>query len=111
MNKNQEGSNNCKHTYIVCLGSKEKENYNYCLDCHERVYHGFYGSFVIDASEYLEDYQVETKEERIRKLGVIKEHLESFMEKEFFIKEEGISLFKTIVEEKREQKIKKLKIS
>ena len=106
---NQIAQEKCNHSYIIELGEDKIHgiNYDYCLNCGKRIEQNFYHCIVLNATYYLEEFPIDTEQNRKIKMALIKERFQQIMLETGITKPEFIiSDFKLEVEEKRNQMIK-----
>ena len=98
----------CSHDHIIKIGENKKtrDKYDYCLNCGERVRKNFYHCLVLDATYYLEEYPVETENERQLKVYMIQKRFQQMMLETGIAKPEFlINCLKKEVEEKRKEMV------
>ncbi len=77
----RENQTFCCHDYVVYLGENKetKEVFNYCLTCGEREHGLNFHALCINASLYLDEYPIETEEQRRVKMQVIRNQFQELM--------------------------------
>ena len=112
MNETVVTDNRCKHTYILYLGKNPQgsEQYQYCLTCGQRIRGVNYGCLVTDATRFQDVMPVDTEEDRQRKVALLQSEYLSIAEQESWkCKEEVISKFKNVVEQREAAPQKRIK--